>query len=83
MQKNLYLCGFWTFENLKTVAHIKLASIDAKLSASKKKSHNFQDEWAVSIGIAHFQKKDKLEFHSTERRNRINSPYSTLRVCDS
>ena len=30
-----------------------------------------------------FYEYDKLEFHSTERRNRINSPYSTLRGCDS
>lgn len=26
---------------------------------------------------------EKSGFHSTERRNRINSPYSTLRGCDS
>lgn len=41
------------------VIYIKLTSFDAEICASEKKSHNFQDEWAVPIGIAHFQKYDK------------------------
>jgi len=41
------------------VIYIKLTSFDAEIGASKKKSHNFQDEWAVSIGIAHFSKQKK------------------------
>ena len=32
----------------------KLTSFDAEICAETKKSHNFQDIWAVSIGIAHF-----------------------------
>lgn len=35
---------------------VELTSFDIEIGASTKKSHNFQDEWAVSIGIAHSQK---------------------------
>ena len=42
---------------------VRLTSFDAEIGASEKKSHNQQNEWAIPIGIAHFQKeKDKSEF---------------------
>ena len=35
--------------------------MDAEIGANKKKSHNFQDEWAVPIGIAHFLKQTEIQ----------------------
>ena len=43
----------------KTAIYIKLTSFDAEIGASKKKSHNKQNEWAIPIGIAHFLNKQK------------------------
>ena len=44
----------------KTAIYIKLTSIDAEIGASKKKSHNWQNEWAVlKSGLPIFRKKTK------------------------
>lgn len=41
-------------------------SFDAEIGASKKKSHNQYDEWAIPIGIAHF--KNKQKYYKTMKR---------------
>jgi len=44
----------------KTVIYIKLTSFDAEIGASKKKSHNWQNEWAVlKSGLPIFRRKTK------------------------
>jgi hypothetical protein len=40
----------------KTVIYIKLTSFAAEIGAGKKKSHNFQDEWAVPLRNCPFSK---------------------------
>ena len=45
-------------KNEKTAIYIKLTSFDAEIGANKKKSHN---EWAIPIGVAHFQNKQKYK----------------------
>ena len=50
-------------ENQISCPGCEVVFIDAEIGASEKKSHNQQNEWAIPIGIAHFQKeKDKSEF---------------------
>lgn len=79
---NAYI--YATKEERKTMNKKKYYRQSAVVFCLLREEKSFsQNEWAIPIGIAHFQKKDKLEFHSTERRNRINSPCSTLRGCDS
>ena len=44
----------------KTAIYIKLTSIDAEIGASKEKSHNWQNEWAVlKSGLPIFRRKTK------------------------
>ena len=44
----------------KTANYSKLTSIDAEIGASKKKSHNWQNEWAVlKSGLPIFRRKTK------------------------
>ena len=51
----------WRITGFHSSTYIKFTSIDAKLSANKKKSYNQYKEWAIPIGIAHFKSKQKYK----------------------
>ena len=51
----------WRIVGFHSSTYIKFTSIDAKLSANKKKSYNQYKEWAIPIGVAHFKNKQKYK----------------------